>query len=126
MTGVQTCALPISGSCYAWPIFGHRLQNYAYYVSINRKGDLMIHDYDVSNLKKPTDEDFSFKSVYRSNPDKNIWMDNLRQQQTDYLFIYYDTTLDQWPIEYTWAIENPLVFKEMCRSKQAVIFKINL
>jgi len=112
-----------TGHSFAWPLFGHRLQNNVYYVSVNQRNEVMIHDYKVYNLKEPPGNNLYF--VYRSHPNKSIWMDNLRRKSIDYLFIYGGFASTPWPIEYTWAEETPQIFKEACRSPGAVIFEVS-
>ena len=109
-----------------WPLFGHDLQNNVRYVSVNRADDPMIHDYVVRDLSENIDSRLHFLPVYRSDPDKRIWMKNLQEYSISRLFIYADTETFSWPIEYDWASREPQVFREKCRSKAAVVFEVVL
>jgi hypothetical protein len=110
-----------AGTNLPYYLFGSRLQNTVQYVNIDRHPTFAMHDYHrryfdrgVGLATSPTPD------WDRREPDESAWLENMRNQQIDLLFVgfvnrsggmhnVYDS--EGFPIERTWADNNPQLFQ---------------
>lgn len=113
-----------------FPLYGTKFKNEVYYVSVNRNKP-QLHAYPQGHYRRKKDyitlhENLKEPGNYRENPDYGIWLDNLIQQHTDYLFIYslHQTKDIVFPIEEGWARAHPQNFELIFSNDTIRIYKI--
>ena len=80
-----------------YPLFGSKLKNDVFYVSINDKPVSLV--------------DFGSDGQYRKEKSYAAWLKNLRDNRVDLIFIYQDHYEPVFPIEDQWAMQDPGSFK---------------
>ncbi|MHA1843610.1 MAG: hypothetical protein ACTSWE_05025 [Promethearchaeota archaeon] len=111
-----------------FPLYGTRFKNNVFYISVNEKRPF-LHSYKNSYYLWNDDYHTVHKVIrksgnYRGNADYNIWLRNLKNKNTDYLFIYALQGISDFPIEDTWARSHPPDFKLIFSNNLVHIYKI--
>ncbi len=124
-----------SGTNVIYGLFGSKLKNNVFYVSLNSDYKWGFHDYDNAEKKKngymmpPHDK----PQYFRTNPNFKLWVKNLRNTQTDILYVtklYGMEKFLMWqdkegfPIERKWADENPKLFRIIYADDFVKIYKL--
>jgi len=107
-----------TGRSEVYPLFGTRLKNEIFYVSLNDKPSLPHYYPD---------------GFYRREKSLSSWKINLAKQNIDYLFIALprpinNESLDkkEFPIEDAWAVSNPKDFRLAFSNSKVRIYKVLL
>ncbi len=114
-----------------FPLYGRRLKNNVFYVSVNNTNPAMIHYFPDSRYRWGSDflelhKNLEAEGNYRQHPDYEVWLANLKRRNTDYLFIYslHQTKETIFPVEDEWAISNPESFSLAFSNPTIRIYKI--
>ncbi len=69
---------------------------------------------------------FEDKNNYRGSADYNVWLSNLKNDKTDYLFIYSGLSEKgiEFPLEEEWAKAHPAQFNLIFANNKAHIYKV--
>ena len=134
--GDRPANIAYTGTDLCFGLFGAKLQNRVYSVPVHRHTDWKFHDClrDVKSrgayqLPKTDRIDFC-----RKNPDPMAWINNLRQEDTDFVFIsrlhpndapHLDHDEQFFPVEKIWADQNPGVFTRIYSNPHVVIYLMN-
>lgn len=107
-----------TGRSEIYPLFGSKIKNDVIYVSVNDKPNLPHYYVD---------------GLYRKVKDFSAWMNNLKKERIDLLFIGLPHAINnesadpsQFPIEDQWAKEHPQNFKLVFNNSLARIYKVSL
>lgn len=105
-----------TGRSEVYPLFGTRLKNEIFYVSLNDKPSLPHYYPD---------------GFYRREKNFDSWKINLAKQNIDYLFIALPRPINnesadkaEFPIEDAWAISNPEDFQLAFSNSKVRIYKV--
>ncbi|HNX81562.1 MAG TPA: hypothetical protein PKL77_05390 [Candidatus Omnitrophota bacterium] len=100
-----------------YPLYGSHYKNSVRYVSVNTHEPAKLHYYPESWYSWGFDFESQHKSMeqdtnYRGKADYAVWLKNLRNANTDFLFIYslHQTKEIMFPIEETWAQSHRDIF----------------
>ena len=114
-TGTGGKNIAYTGRSEFYPLFGRGLKNNVMYVSINNKLPF-VHYYP--------------DGLYRKEKDYDSWMNNLRKEKIDYLFVALphegnneSDDFSKFPIEDEWAVFHPKYFDLVFNNCQARIYK---
>lgn len=115
-----------------YPLYGTKLKNNVYYVSVNEIDPIHLHDLKNSSYSWDNDalnmhKSFEMQNNYRGNADYNVWARNLKNRNTDYLFIYSLHHVEKtivFPMEESWAKANPEVFRQEFANNTIKIYKV--
>ena len=114
-----------------FPLYGTKLKNNVYYVSINEVEPAWLHrfadaeliwDEKYSSIHKKLSED----NNYRGRPNISVWRKNLKNRNIDYVVVYPLHQTDVFPIEDIWAKSDPNNFKLVFSNDQIHIYKSGL
>lgn len=114
-----------------FPLYGTNFKNNVYYVSINKTEPVKLHyfpdshyywGYDFLSLHR----NLEAAGNYRADADYSTWLNNLRKQNIDYLFIYslHQTKDTVFPLEDDWAKANIAKFNPVFTNQTIHIYKI--
>lgn len=114
-----------------FPLYGRKFKNNVYYVSVNKVEPVKLHyftdakyrwGYDFLSLHKSLEE----PDNYRGLADFSVWLNNILNKNTDYLFVYslHQTNEIVFPIEDKWAISNSSDFKSVFSNETIHIYKV--
>jgi len=99
-----------TGRAVPFPLYGSGFKNNVYYVSVNKTQPAKLHYFNNSRYEYGPGFESLLKTIeqdnnYRGRPDYNIWLENLRKANTDYLFVYslQQTKSIIFPLEDNWA-----------------------
>ena len=114
-----------------FPLYGTRLKNNVFYVSVNKTDPAMIHYFPDSRYRWGSDflelhKNLEAEGNYRQHPEYAVWLDNLKKRKTDYLFIYslHQTKETVFPVEEEWAMSNPESFGLAFSNPTIRIYKV--
>jgi len=113
-----------------YPLYGTSFKNNVYYVSVNKKDPINLHDLGDSRYRWSTNEGMhqSFKEAgnYRGQADYADWHNNLKSRETDYLFIYsfLHTEETLFPMEEDWARMHPDAFEPVFTTETVKVYKV--
>ncbi len=93
-----------------YPLFGSKLKNDVFYVSINSKPVSLV--------------DFGPDGQYRKEKSYAAWLANLKDNRVDFVFTYQDHYEPVFPIEEQWATQNPDRFKLVFSNSKVRIFSL--
>ncbi|MDD4979725.1 MAG: hypothetical protein PHC54_00435 [Candidatus Omnitrophica bacterium] len=120
-----------AGRPVPFPLYGASFKNNVYYVSVNKVEPAKLHYFSGSYYKWGDDflslhKNLEAKGNYRADTNYPVWLDNLRERNTDYLFIYslHQTRDIAFPIEDSWAKANPDKFALVFENNAIHIYKI--
>lgn len=113
-----------------FPLYGTKLKNNVFYVSVNQ-GAPYLHAYRNSwyscsggyeNFHKVLME----PNNYRGNAEYNTWLNNLKEKNTGFLFIYslHQIKGIEFPIEDSWAKMHPEVFSLVFNNNTIHVYRI--
>jgi Dolichyl-phosphate-mannose-protein mannosyltransferase len=156
---IHGATIAYTGNNLPYPLFGERLTNQVLYVNIDDHPDWRFHDYDRADraghrFPTPTSPPLATSSgVYRrarpedgphnaSRPryprmygDRLAWLQNLKRQHVDHLFVSvlspYEIA-DVWhnvagfPIEDEWAKAEPRVFTVVYENPQLRVYAVDV
>lgn len=114
-----------------FPLYGTKLKNNVYYVSINEIEPAWLHkfpeadltwDAKYSNMHAKIAED----NNYRGKPSLSAWKKNLSERGINYLVVYPLHQTDIFPIEDIWAKADPDNFELKFSNNQMHIYKVEL
>jgi hypothetical protein len=91
-----------------YPLFGSKLKNDVFYVSINDKPVSLV--------------DFGQDGQYRKEKSYSSWLKNLKDNKADLIFIYQDHYEPVFPIEDQWAMQDPQSFKPVYTNPKIKIY----
>jgi hypothetical protein len=114
-----------------FPLYGAGFKNNVYYTSVNSTDPAKLHyykgsryewEYDYLSCHKNYEEDEN----YRGRADYNIWLDNLRDRKTDFLYIYslHQIKGVEFPFEDRWAKTHTEVFTPVFTNEIVHIYKV--
>lgn len=113
-----------------FPLYGAKLKNRVFYLSVNQKKPY-LHVYKDSWYACGSGyEDFHAvlmkENNYRGKADYNAWLNNLRGENTDFLFIYslHQIKGIDFPVEDYWARTHQEVFNPVFTNKTVHVYKI--
>jgi len=119
-----------AGRPVPFPLYGSQFKNNVYYVSLNEKKPC-LHAYKEAWYDCGKDYMSFHKSLmepnnYRGNADYAIWLKNLKEPETDFLFLYslHQIKTIEFPIEDKWANNNPGIFKLVFTNNTVHIYRI--
>ncbi len=120
------------GRPVAFPLYGTNFKNNVYYVSVNTVEPAMLHYFPDSKYIWGYDGNLAFRNFedkhnYRGNADYNVWLENLRKKNTDYLFVYSEVNTklqEPFPMEEKWASAHPEIFERAFENNIIHIYKI--
>jgi len=113
-----------------FPLYGTKLKNNVFYVSVNT-GAPYLHAYKdawyscgggYENFHNVLMEE----NNYRGKADYNIWLKNLKNKNTDFLFVYslHQIKAVDFPIEDGWAKSRPETFSPVFTNNTIHVYKI--
>jgi hypothetical protein len=115
-----------------FPLYGSRLKNNVYYVSVNETEPAKLHYFKNSRYSwgsnfRQMHLNFEEEYNYRGNADYSQWLKNLRARRIDYLFIYSLHQIDgiEFPIEEHWARQKNQVFRNVFSNDTVRIYRVN-
>ena len=121
-----------AGRPVPFPLYGSQLKNNVFYVSVNKTEPAKLHYYKISRYVWGADfesehKSFEEKNNYRSDADYSVWLNNLLNMKTRYLFVYslHQTKNTIFPIEDSWAKSNPDRFYPAFINNTIHIYKVN-
>ena len=94
-----------------YPLFGSKLKNEVFYVSVNDKPVSLV--------------DFGPDGQYRKEKSYTAWLKNLKDNRVDLVFVYQDHYEPVFPIEDQWATQNPERFKLIFANSKVRIFSLS-
>jgi len=120
-----------SGRPVPFPLYGSAFKNNVYYVSVNSKDPVNLHDfsrslyswgYDFNSLHK----DLEAEGNYREHADFDTWRANLLRRNTGCLFIYslHQIKEVEFPVEDSWAKNNPDKFLSVFSNNTVHIYRV--
>jgi len=111
-----------TGTNLPYYLLGVGLRNQVEYVNINAHPDWLPHDYHRARGAGAPARD-PWPQWYRTEADFESWLDNLRRQQIEFLFVARENrhgrldlgpqTLAEFPIEKDWADTHPERFADL-------------
>ncbi|MFH1888577.1 MAG: hypothetical protein ABH806_00635 [Candidatus Omnitrophota bacterium] len=114
-----------------FPLYGTNFKNNVYYVSVNSTEPVKLHYFPGSSYSWGYDflslhRNLRANGNYRGNVDYSLWLNNLIQRDTDYLFVYslHQTKDLVFPVEDKWARADPLKFSPVFTNQSIHIYKI--
>lgn len=114
-----------------FPLYGTNFKNNVYYVSVNKVEPAMLHYFKNSKYifgykNNEVLRNFEDSDNYRGNADYTVWLRNLKNKNTGYLFIYSDLLGRgiEFPLEDAWAREHAELFKLVFSNQTIRIYKI--
>jgi len=120
-----------TGRAVPFPIYGSGFKNNVYYVSVNRIQPAKLHYFKNSKYEYAPGFESLLKSIeqeynYRGNADYRIWLDNLLNMNTEYLFVYslQQTKTTIFPLEDNWAKLHEDRFRLIFTNNTIHIYKI--
>ncbi len=100
-----------------YPLFGERLKNRVFYISVN---------------DKPGIAHFYPDGLYRKEKVFGAWLDNLKESRIEYLFVALPQECSnesedkkEFPVEDKWALAHPDLFRLVFSNTQVRIYVIN-
>ena len=111
-------------------MYGTRFKNNVFYVSVNSTDPVHLHDFRQAQYRwldaEGMHRNFREAHNYRQKADYAVWLNNLRNRKTDFLFIYslHHTRKVDFPIEEAWAKEHPEEFIPVFNKDTVRIYKI--
>lgn len=113
-----------------FPLYGTHFKNAVYYVPVN-KGGCQLHAYPLGHYQRKKDYATLHKNLeelgnYREGANYSVWLNNLLDSNTDYLFIYslHQTKDIEFPIDDVWAKTHPDNFKPEFTNRTIHIYRI--
>ena len=120
-----------AGRPVPFPLYGTNLKNNVYYVSVNGTEPAKLHYFHDSRYQWDDDfltmhKNFEAPGNYRAFADRDVWLFNILEKKTNYLFIYslHQTKEIAFPIEDAWAKEKPEIFNLVFSNETIHIYKI--
>ncbi|OGX15641.1 MAG: hypothetical protein A2166_02605 [Omnitrophica WOR_2 bacterium RBG_13_41_10] len=105
-----------AGRINFYPLFGRKIKNSVFYISVNNKPSLPHYYPD---------------GLYRREKVFLNWRDNLRKEAIDYLFIMQSLPCDRepdalegFPIEDKWASEHPQMFRLVFSNSRVKVYSL--
>jgi len=92
-----------------YPLFGRRLVNDVFYVSVNKTVPL-AHNYPGA--------------LYRAELDEKAWLKNIFDNKVDLLVVYLPHQSDQFPVEDEWAMKNKNIFNLVYENSKARVYEV--
>jgi hypothetical protein len=120
-----------TGRPLPFPLYGSKLKNNVYYVSVNEVEPAWLHCFPnseliwnekYSNMHSVLAED----NNYRGKPSLSAWKKNLKQRNIEYLVVYPLHQINIFPIEDNWAKSNPNIFELLFSNDKIRIYKVRL
>jgi len=108
-TGISS-RVAYAGRAEIYPLFGSKLKNNVFYVSVNDKPNIP-HLY-------PNGE-------YRTGENFNSWLRNLRQEKVDFIFVYQLHDMLQFPTEEQWVRKHPEIFNLLFSNPKISIYSFS-
>jgi hypothetical protein len=99
-----------SGQNLIYPLYGPRLDRVVRYVDVNRAARGAFHRYPLG--------------AFRSDPDPDAWIENLRRAEIDLVVLTQPDWEDPWPVEAAWAAQRPERFALVFESPRARIYRV--
>jgi len=120
-----------AGRPVGFPLYGTNFKNEVYYVSINKTEPAKLHYFPDSYYRWGYDflsqhKNLREKGNYRSDSNYSVWLNNLLNRNSDYLFIYslHQTKRIVFPLEDRWAKANRNRFIPVFTNETVHIYKI--
>jgi hypothetical protein len=120
-----------TGRPVPFPLYGTKLKNNVYYVSVNKTEPARLHYFTNSRYAWGSDFLELHRSLqapgnYRSEADYTIWLANLLRRNTDYLFVYslHQTKDVSFPLEDSWAAGHPKKFSLVFTNQTIHIYRL--
>ena len=116
-----------AGSAPVFPLFGARLKNNVYCVSVNDKEPYLTNFKKYYHLHESFQEWIDLMGqdgCLREKADFETWIKNLRSKDTDLLFIMYTDDFKSLPIEDEWARAHHEIFRPVLANIRARIYEI--
>lgn len=88
------------------PLYGRDLQHEVVYVNVNTTDGANYHVYGTEH--------------YRGSPEFAAWLDNLKESEVDYLWVFNDNT----SIEKRWISEHPDYFAAIYEDENVTIYNV--
>lgn len=96
-----------AGRAESYPLYGTRLKNDVFYISVNDKPSIP-HYYPDGD--------------YRKEQNFDIWLKNLRRENIDMLVVYQMHGSKDFPVEDAWARSRPDIFKPAFSNSRSRIY----
>ncbi len=114
-----------------FPLYGTNFKNNVYYISVNKIEPAKLHyfansrygwGYDFMSLH----DNLEAPGNYRSDADYSLWLKNLVNKRTDYLFVYslHQTKDIVFPMEDKWASIHADKFNLVFKNDTIHIYKV--
>ena len=120
-----------TGRAVPFPLYGSGFKNNVYYVSMNKTHPAKLHYFNHSRYEYGPGFESLLKTIeqdnnYRGKPDYNIWLENLRKANTDYLFVYslQQTKSTIFPLEDNWAKSSADKFELLFSNNSIHIYRV--
>ncbi|MFA6350614.1 MAG: hypothetical protein WCY12_06815, partial [Candidatus Omnitrophota bacterium] len=115
-----------------FPLYGSQLKNNVFYVSVNKTEPAKLHYFINSRYEWGRDFESEHKSFedkfnYRWGAVYSVWLNNLLNKKTKYLFVYslHQTINTLFPIEDLWAKSDPDRFNPVFTNNTIHIYRLN-
>lgn len=96
-----------TGRPESYPLYGTRLKNDIFYISVN---------------DKPSIPHYYADGDYRKEQNFDRWLKNLRQANIEMLVVYQLHESEVFPIEETWAKKHPEIFEQAFQNSNSRIY----
>jgi len=123
----QPSNIAYAGSGVTFPLYGRKLQNNVYYVSVNGKEPYLSNFSKYYNLRDTFKEwldRMRQDGCLREKADFDVWLKNLYRKKIDLLFVMSTDDFKYFPIEDKWASEYPRIFKLILSSKRVHLYEV--
>ena len=113
------------------PLYGSNFKNDVIYISVNNTHPVKLHYFPKARYIWKGDfislhKNLETSGNYRQNPDFIHWLNNLKKEKADYIFIYAFHQIKDviFPIEDNWAKDHPEYFNLVFNNNRVHIYEI--
>jgi len=127
LTATEPKNIAYAGSSPTLPLYGKGLKNSVYYASVNDKEPYLVNFKRYYHLHDSFQEWLDFMrqdGCLREKADFKTWLKNIRERDTDILFVMYTDDFKSLPIEDEWARAHHEIFRLVLANRRARIYEI--
>ena len=124
-TSESPSVIAYTGTPMTYPLFGRHLQNRVVYVHVADGNHVSFHEYEGrfdDNERRSAIE--LTTSLFRSRLDDQYWLEQLRQQDVDYLLVARVGLTSKMPIEADWAMRHADRLDVVLDMADAKVFRV--
>lgn len=130
----RSVRIAYAGTNLPYYLYGNSQKNHVCYVNVNEFSESLPHDYHFRRLASKQTElsETPWPQWHRRNASYQQWLDNLRRQDIELVFVSVENrhaqagiqTESEFPLEWEWAKQHPEAFNVLFRDRFVWLFQL--